>query len=146
MLTRRNWPSREREREFFIDNLLVRIHFIIAMVKWTGIAPRELEFHFPGSLISRNQVPPLLFIALGKDLDDTREALHCRPRRFGVSQLWPCFNAHVVHWIATWLSSILKRPVSKGGDLSKKTGWKCTYAGSNSGIRVSIFFQIPSHM
>ena len=68
-----------QEREFFIDNLLVRIHFIIAMVKWTGLAPRELEFPFPGSLISRNQVPLLLFITLGKDLDDTREALHCRP-------------------------------------------------------------------
>ena len=27
------------EREFFIDNLLVRIHFIIVMVRWTGLAP-----------------------------------------------------------------------------------------------------------
>ena len=25
-----------REREFFIDNLLVRIHFIIVMIGWTG--------------------------------------------------------------------------------------------------------------
>ena len=24
------------EREFLIDNLLVRIHFIIAMIRWTG--------------------------------------------------------------------------------------------------------------
>ena len=31
-----------REREFFIDNLLVRIHCIIVMIKWTGIAPWEL--------------------------------------------------------------------------------------------------------
>ena len=29
----------ERERELFIDNLLVRIHFIIVMIRWTGLAP-----------------------------------------------------------------------------------------------------------
>jgi hypothetical protein len=28
-----------REREFFIDNLLVRDHFIITMMRWTGLAP-----------------------------------------------------------------------------------------------------------
>ena len=27
---------RRREREVFIDNLLVRIHFIIVMIRWTG--------------------------------------------------------------------------------------------------------------
>ena len=27
------------EREFFIDILLVRIHFIIVMIRWTGLAP-----------------------------------------------------------------------------------------------------------
>ena len=32
------------EREFFIDNLLVRIHFIIEMMRWTGLAPWEIEF------------------------------------------------------------------------------------------------------
>ena len=41
-----------QEREFFIDNLLVRIHYIIVMMKWTGLAPREFEFPFPGSLTS----------------------------------------------------------------------------------------------
>ena len=35
-----------------IDNLLVRIHFIIVMIRWTGLAPWEVEFPFPGSLIS----------------------------------------------------------------------------------------------
>jgi len=25
------------EREFFIDNLLFRIHFIIVMIRWTGL-------------------------------------------------------------------------------------------------------------
>ena len=41
-----------REREFFIDNLVVRIHFIIVMIRWTGLAPWEFEFPFPGSLTS----------------------------------------------------------------------------------------------
>ena len=40
------------ETEFFIDNLLVRIHFIIVRIRWTGLAPREFEFSFPGSLTS----------------------------------------------------------------------------------------------
>ena len=29
------------EREFFIDNLLVRIHFIIVMIRWTGLNPHR---------------------------------------------------------------------------------------------------------
>ena len=37
---------------FFIGNLLVRIHFIIGMIRWTGLAPWEFEFPFPGSLTS----------------------------------------------------------------------------------------------
>ena len=39
-----------KEREFFIDNLLVRIHFIVEMIRWTGLAPRAFEFPFLGSL------------------------------------------------------------------------------------------------
>ena len=39
-------------RELFIDNLLVRIHFIIEVIRWTGLAPCEFEFPFPGSLTS----------------------------------------------------------------------------------------------
>ena len=40
------------EREFFIDNLLVRVHRCF----WcTGLAPWEFEFPFPGSLISTFQ-------------------------------------------------------------------------------------------
>ena len=38
-----------REREFFIDSLLVRIHFIIMMFRWFGLAPWGFEFPFPGS-------------------------------------------------------------------------------------------------
>ena len=30
----------------------VRIHFIIVMIRWTGLAPWEFEFPFPGSLTS----------------------------------------------------------------------------------------------
>jgi len=41
-----------KEREFFFDNLLVRIHFIIVMIRWTGLAPWEFESLFSGSLIS----------------------------------------------------------------------------------------------
>jgi len=41
-----------RLREFFIDNLLVRIHFIIVMIRWSGLLPWEFEFPFPGSLTS----------------------------------------------------------------------------------------------
>jgi len=39
--------------EFFIDNPLVRIHFIIEMIWWTGLAPWEFEFPFPGKSTRR---------------------------------------------------------------------------------------------
>jgi len=32
-------PVAPLERDFFINNLLVRIHFIIVMIRWTGLAP-----------------------------------------------------------------------------------------------------------
>ena len=41
-----------REREYFIDHLLVRIHFIIVMMRWTGLAPAKFELPFSGSLTS----------------------------------------------------------------------------------------------
>jgi len=44
------YPNR-CETELFIDNLLVRIHFPIEIVWWTGLAPWEFKFPFPGSLI-----------------------------------------------------------------------------------------------
>ena len=40
------------EREFLIDNPLVRIHFIIVLIRWTSLAPFEFEFSFPSSLTS----------------------------------------------------------------------------------------------
>ena len=44
-----NSTSLARERELCIDNLLVRIHFIIEIIWWTGLAPWESEFPVPGS-------------------------------------------------------------------------------------------------
>ena len=41
-----------RARVFLIDYLLVRIHSIIAMIRWTILAPWEFESPFPGSLTS----------------------------------------------------------------------------------------------
>ena len=49
---RRAHSTLQRQREFFIDNLLVRIHFIIVMIRWTGLAPWKCEFPFPRSLTS----------------------------------------------------------------------------------------------
>ena len=43
-------PPPQREREFFIDKLLVQIHHIIVMIRRAGFAP--WEFEFPGSLTS----------------------------------------------------------------------------------------------
>ena len=40
------------QEDFFIDNLLFRIHVIIEMIWWTGLAPWEFELPFPGGLIS----------------------------------------------------------------------------------------------
>jgi len=31
------------QREFFIANLLVRVHFIVVMIRWTGLAPPASE-------------------------------------------------------------------------------------------------------
>ena len=37
---------------FFIDNLPIRINFIVVMTRRTGLAPCEFEFPFPGILTS----------------------------------------------------------------------------------------------
>ena len=44
--------SPSTKREFFIANILVRIHFIIVMIRWTGLAPWEVESPFFYSLES----------------------------------------------------------------------------------------------
>ena len=44
-------------RDFFVDNLLVRSHCIIVLIRWTGLAPCKFEFPSPGSLpISSRQL------------------------------------------------------------------------------------------
>jgi len=56
-----------QEREFFIDNLLVRIHFIIVMIRWTCLAPwgpaptsSASDFDcYRGTSLIRNRPPPL---------------------------------------------------------------------------------------
>ena len=60
------------EREFFIDNLLVRIHFIIVMVRWTGLAPWEFEFPFSGSLTSAPNII-LTSAVVTRDVGGTRD-------------------------------------------------------------------------
>ena len=56
-------------REFCINNLLVRIHVIITMIEWTGLAPWEFEFPFAGSLAST-----LLVVSRTFHEQDPREA------------------------------------------------------------------------
>ena len=47
--SRNRFPALPGEREFIVDNLLVRIHFTIVMIWWTGLAPWEFEHLFSGS-------------------------------------------------------------------------------------------------
>ena len=51
------------EKEFVIDNLLVRSHFIIVMIRWTGLAPWETRLSFSRLTIPGGAVcaPGLLF-------------------------------------------------------------------------------------
>jgi len=64
------------EREFFIGNLLVRIHVIIVMIRWTGLAPWEFEFPVPGSLTSTFlAIPPLLHEHLQRGRDGVRGSM-----------------------------------------------------------------------
>ena len=48
------WPTKVSaqmlQRDLFIENLLVQIHFSIVMIRWTGLAPWEFDFLFPGSV------------------------------------------------------------------------------------------------
>ena len=45
-------PNLRRERDFFVENLLGRVHYIIKMIWWTGLAPWVFKFPFTGSLTS----------------------------------------------------------------------------------------------
>ena len=68
------------EREFFIDNLLVRIHFIIVMFRRTGIAPWQFEFPFPGSLTSTFLRPPGISGGYVTSMPSLRDCLSQTPR------------------------------------------------------------------
>ena len=46
------WADAGEESDFFIDKLLVRVHFMMVMIRWTDLAPWDFEFPFPGSLAS----------------------------------------------------------------------------------------------
>ena len=43
------------ERQFVIDNLVVRIHFINVMIRWTGLAPWEFENNAPPARLCRSR-------------------------------------------------------------------------------------------
>ena len=67
------------DREFFIDNLLVRIHLIIVMIRWTGLAPWEFEFPFPGNLTSTFLVPQEPLLSLVNNCSWTQRRLLVSP-------------------------------------------------------------------
>ena len=69
-------PPSLRETEFFIDNLLVRIHFIIVMIRWTGLAPWEFELR---SFLSREIHARDEFVET--DLDHYQHGRHVPPLR-----------------------------------------------------------------
>ena len=53
-------------RKFFIDNLLVRIHFVIVVIRWTGLAPGEFKRPVPGILTSTFLVLSLLLLSAAR--------------------------------------------------------------------------------
>ena len=67
------------ESELFFDNLLVRIHFIIEMIWWTGLAPWEFEFPFPGSLTSTFLISVTSFRKRSIFVPKTGRRLHVYP-------------------------------------------------------------------
>jgi len=77
-----------REREFFIDNLLVRIHLVIEMIWWTSLAPWEFEFTFPGNSLSI-QRRALCLRVLGHLGGEHEEVGHKTFRRCHVQHLPP---------------------------------------------------------
>ena len=71
------------EREFFIDNLLVRFDFISEMIWWTGLAPWEFEFPLPGSLICLALTPTLPSAAFRTEIPYAAGLTHIlRPEAF----------------------------------------------------------------
>ena len=83
-----------RERGFFIDNLLVRVHFIIVMIRWTGLGPWEFQSPFPGTLTSTFLAHPT------PNPNPAPQALACVLMAVGVLLLLV-----VSHWSESTLSS-----------------------------------------
>ena len=80
-----------REREFFIDNLLVRINLIIVMIRWTGLAPWEFESDLCASAFAVR--PVHLIITMIKwtrtsRLSPVRERVRCAAASAPVGVLW----------------------------------------------------------
>ena len=47
------------KREFFVDNLLIRVQFIIEMIWWTGLAPWEFKLPFFRLICTERMFAPL---------------------------------------------------------------------------------------
>ena len=79
--------------DFFVDNLLVRNHFIIVMIKWTGLAPWGLNslFQVALHLPSRRDVPPT----------ERRSIRHVRNTRSLRSKLHACVCVCIYIYIYT---------------------------------------------
>ena len=58
------------ERDLFVDNLLIRIRFIIVIIWWTGLAQWEFKFTFSGSLTATflgNLLPKIVKLSCQTD-------------------------------------------------------------------------------
>jgi len=95
------WTGLAIEREFFIDNLLVRIHFTIVMIWWTGLAPWDLEFPFPGILASTLLLSihpqPSTLTNLPSNLKPRLYTIIPNPGIFKLSALCPHLHGYVSH-------------------------------------------------
>ena len=79
------------EREFLIDNLLIQLHFIIVIIKWTDLAPWEFECSFLGNLTSTFLVLIILITISGVPPTDTLSD-NLLQQKFQVSAFPTTFN------------------------------------------------------
>ena len=77
---RREASASAKREESCIDNLLVRTHFITEMICWTGLAPWEFEFPFPGSLASTFQAAKIIWV-LGRRVSGVQGYLAHKKQR-----------------------------------------------------------------
>ena len=64
-----------RTRDFFIDNLLARTHFIIVMIRWTGLRVRGRQVEVRAHLQKRTQRPVHLIITMIKRVRTVNKGL-----------------------------------------------------------------------